>query len=116
MKKLIWIFLLLLIPIIAKSQTSNKYYHKSAVTAGDTLYTKGTASVRGGWLSRIVFGSCTASDTTIIKNGVGVVDTIVFGATAPNPFFLEYNCRLDTSLILVKKKTSRVTVIYGITY
>jgi hypothetical protein len=116
MKKLLWMFLLLIIPVIVEAQTSNKYHSRLGATAGDTLYTNGTASVKGGWLENIVFATCVASDTIIIKNGVGVVDTIRWGATAPDPFSLEYRCRLDTSLIFIKKANSNVTVIYGITY
>ncbi|MBE3139917.1 MAG: hypothetical protein IMZ53_04945, partial [Thermoplasmata archaeon] len=113
MKKILWIFLLVLIPILVTAQTSNTYWRADTAVTSKTLYTNGTSSVVGGWLDRISFGVCVASDTVIIRNGVDTVANIILGSTAPAPFTIQYGCRLDTSLIIIKKKTSDITVIYG---
>lgn len=111
------VLFLLLLPAFLYSQTSvrtestsNLYKYHSALTAGDTIVTVG-GSTYGAYVVGIVFGEPVASDTVIIKNGVGVVVTIV-NTTDVKPYYLPLEMRCDTSIIYIQKKASKATIIY----
>ena len=126
MKKIF--FLLIFCLSISLSQTqiftqdaSNKYKNYTAATTGDTLITRAAkpsgSSIRhqllGSYLVGISINTAVTSDTVIIKNGTGVVATIILGTVTNSlPMYVPMPTNLDTSLIVVKKKTSDITVFY----
>lgn len=111
------LFLLVVCSSFAVSQVavktevaSQRYWHSSAATTGDTL-TYSTLNTTGRFLGTVVINTAVSQDTIIFKNGTGTVATIIFTSSPPViPLSLEYNVRCDTSLILIKKKASDITI------
>jgi len=102
---------------------SNKYKYRVTATTGDTIYTHASlgdssSGVHGvfGYVVGVLFGSPVASDTVIIKNGLGTVATIIQPETGMVPLFYPIGAKLDTSLIFIQKKASATTLIYRIGY
>lgn len=132
-----FLFLLGLIPLAYLFQTavktetaSNKYVYHSALTVGDTIFTKAAAVTGSSVLSantavtgELVGLSITepvSRDTIILKNGAGtivqiVLDSVYTTARSTAPLFLPFPTRLDTSLIFIQKKGSKSTLFYRIT-
>lgn len=133
MRTLIAFCFLLVFPALLFSQASvrteaasNRYKNYSAATTGDTLFTK-AAAVNGsaiptantgvsGYIERLVVGTAVASDTLILKNGLGTVLQVILASSGQLPVSIEVGARLDTSLVYVQKKASNVSVIYRTGY
>jgi hypothetical protein len=132
MRILIFVLLLFLVPIsvygqlsVRTEQATNRYSHRVTATTGDTVFQKavavsGTSIKTGntgvtGYVERLLIGVPVASDTTTILNGAGTVYRLIQPASAPFVTSVELGTRLDTSLIIVQRKTSDITLIYRIT-
>ena len=119
MKRILILALLCLFAFsIALAQTgtvdpnrTNSWKNYTAATTGDTV-TSRDAKGNTPYLVSLVFNTNVGSDTVIIKDATRTVLTLIHPSTAPAAFTLPVNALLDTSLILVKKKTSNVTLIY----
>jgi hypothetical protein len=124
-------FIILFIPMFLYSQQAvktesagGKYKNYISSTSGDTLITQ-APTVTGssilytgmsGFVVGVLVGSPVASDTIIIKNGVGVVAQIILPASGLSPYYIPIGARVDTSLIFTQKKTSNTTLIYRTNY
>jgi hypothetical protein len=130
MRILLLILSLVVISSIVYSQTSvrteagsNLYTRRVTATTGDTVFTLAAkasgSSIKHeevtGYAVRLVIGVPVASDTTTLLNGVGTFYRLIQPASAPFVTNVELGARLDTSLIIVQKKTSDITLIYRIT-
>jgi hypothetical protein len=129
MRIFIFVLLLVLVPITTYGQVSvktqdasNLYYRKIFATAGDTIFQK-AAAVSGtavrfsgvtGFVVGVLVGTPLASDSIFIKNGKDTVTQITMPASGLSPYYIPIGARLDTSLIMIKKTTSNVTIIYRI--
>jgi len=106
-----------------RTESASNLYANYTTAVTDTIFTKATkplgSNIRHdnvtGQIVRIVFNTITASDTIQIKNGSGSVGQVVFGLTPPAyPLAIDFDTRVDTSLVVIKKKTSDITVIYRV--
>jgi len=133
MKRICLIVFLIAIPCLLLAQqqvrteaTNNRTKFYSAATTGDTVFKK-AAYVAGtntpqaycaivGALDGILVGSPVASDTIIVKNGLGTVLQIIIPASNAIPTYWSLETRLDTSLIFIQKKTSATTLFWRPNY
>ncbi len=130
MRLLLCILSFVLLSCLAYSQVSvrtedasNLYYHRSTATAGDTIFTKAAQASGGGvdhvgvtgYVVRLSIGIPVASDTIILKNGAGTIYQLIQPSDTAFVYGAELGTRLDTSLVVVQKKTSDITLIYRIT-
>lgn len=106
---------------VKTENAQNKYKNYTALTTGDTIYTFASAasgsSIRhstmsSGYIVGLFIGSPVASDTIIIKNGVGQVLMLIQPSTGMIPQYYPVGIRVDTSLIYIQKKASVSTLIY----
>jgi hypothetical protein len=108
---------------VRTESASNLYNRRVTATTGDTIFTKAAQASGGGvdhvgvtgYAVRLLIGVPVASDTTTLLNGVGTFYRLIQPASAPFVTSVELGARLDTSLIIVQRKTSDITLIYRIT-
>ena len=125
MKKIFLLFIAL--SCLAYSQTqintqdvNTRYKYYSAATTGDTLVLNSAAasgssipySPYRAFIVGVLVGNPIARDTITILNGVGTVATIITPYQDTLPRYYQLGARLDTSLIIVKKKASGTTVFF----
>jgi hypothetical protein len=107
--------------------SGGKYKNYSSAQVGDTILRASSTVVLGsstpavnfgisGYVVGVLIGSPVASDTIIIKNGVGIVTQIILPASGLSPYYIPIGARLDTSMIYIQKKASNVSLIYRTSY
>lgn len=99
--------------VAVKTENANNQYKFYSAAATDTLISS-TAMSAGSYIVGLAVGTPVDADSIYILNGAGTVFYAVIDNAANDirPYFVPLGVRVDTSLIYVQKKTSKVTLIY----
>jgi hypothetical protein len=106
---------------------SNLILSYTGTASQDTL--KALSSVRANsdsslvkHFTRLVVASPIASDTIYVweatnPTGARYLAKVIIPSTAPPPFFLDIDCKIDSAYVIVKRyKTSSISTVYRVGY